>query len=299
MRPLTVLALLVPFAMLSVRADDPPEQVRPVRVLLMSSAASREYQFLRSTLQSAGEKQKITLTQLLFSVDGKEGKIVERGDDKILTVFPETFEPNPKEKSAEAAALNLASYDAIVALDPDWTKLSADQQGLLRKWVEKGSGLVVLAGDIHTPSLASPAKREALKTIRELLPVEVDDPRLKLLGDRAESRTLRLTLTDAGKEQKWLRLGDEEPDKGWSTFHAVDKQDKPTRGFYRAFPVAKVKPAAKILANLEREPYVVQAKVGDGQAVFVASQELWRLRQAQPTWYDKLWVSLIRQTAGK
>src|SRR5262249_43237561 len=142
-------------------------------------------------------------------------------------------------------------------------------------------------------------KREALKTIRELLPVEVADPRLTLLGDKAESRALRLTLTEAGKEQKWLRLGDEDPDKSWATFHGKDKQDNPARGFYRAFPIAKVKPAAKVLANLERDPFVVQAKVGDGKTVYVASQELWRLRQAEPEWYEKLWVNLIRQTAGK
>jgi uncharacterized membrane protein len=295
--PCLLLALLLCGA---VRSADPPEQLRPVRVLVVSSAASREYQFLRSSLARRGAERKITVTLALLSGDGKTARIVEQGDDKILTAFPDTFEPNPKRQSAEAALFNLASYDVIVALDPDWTKVKPEQQGLLRKWVEKGGGLIVLPGDIHTHALASPARRDTLKTISELYPVVLDDPRLRLLQEAAPNQPHRLTLTPAAKDAKYLRLGDEEVEKGWDTFYGQIQGNVPERGFYRAFPVVKIRDGATTLATWGKDqPYVVQVKVGDGQVVYVGSQELWRIRQARQDWYDTLWERMIRQTAGK
>lgn len=292
---------LVPFALLlasTTWADEPPPQPKPVRVLLMSSAASREYQFARAVLTRHADKQKLTPTPLLFA-EGNAAKVLDLDSGKTLTAFPDHFE-NLANEAADKKAFNLASYDVIIAFDPDWTRLAGAQQQLLQRWVEKGGGLIVLAGDLHTPALASPARREALGRVRDLYPVVVDDPRLALLEkDKAgDPQPRRVTVTDSGKLAKCLRLGQGAGD-GWDTYHGKMKGDTPERGLYRAFPVAKVKAGAQVWATWDKDtPFVVQQKVGAGQVVYVGSPELWRIRQFRDDWHDALWLALVRQVAN-
>jgi hypothetical protein len=265
----------------------------------MASAAGREFQFLRAALQREIDKdpKKFDLTQLVQSAGDRVEPIGERGPEKRLTKFPARFERDEKEDPKDAQ-YNLANYDVIVALDPDWTQLDARQQDLLRRWVDKGGGLVVVAGEIHTPKLASPAHREALKSIRELYPVLVADIRLHLL-DRTENRPQRLTFTGNAGETPWLKLGDEEDFKGWATFHGKVTDDVPERGFYRCYPVEKVKAGAVVLATVGKEmPFLVRNKAGSGTVIYAGSDEFWRLRQARPEWHEGLWFGLIRDAGS-
>jgi len=295
MRVLLGLCLVLSAACL--RADDPPAQERPVRVLLVASAAGREFQFLRAALQREEAGKKFALTQVLLMADAKE-PVVEHGPDKVLTKFPDKFAAEEKE-DPKAAPFNLANYDAIVALDPDWTRLDEKQQGLLVRWIDKGGGLVVVAGEVHTPKLASPAHKDAVKTIRDLFPVVVADARLGLL-DKPDNQPRKLTFDGNAGEVAWLRLGGEADLKGWDAYYGKDKEGVPERGFYRCYPVEKVKPGAVVLARVGKEmPFLVAHKIpGRGPIVYVGSDEFWRIRQARPAWHEELWYGLIRDAAA-
>src|SRR5262249_60630616 len=64
----------------------------------------------------------------------------------MLLVGTAAAEVSPKEKY-----YNLDQYDVIIAFDPDWSKLLPEQFDLLRNWVSRqAGGLIIVGGPIHT-----------------------------------------------------------------------------------------------------------------------------------------------------
>src|SRR5262249_10300558 len=137
-------ALLSLFLPASLRADE-KEARQPLRVLLFASAATREYQFLTRHLQREEQAGRLELVLCLQSLAGGETK----GQPDNLDAFPSVLRPEkPEDKKQRDAALS--TYHVVIALDPDWTKLTAAQTGTLRQWVEAGGGLIYVAGPVHT-----------------------------------------------------------------------------------------------------------------------------------------------------
>src|SRR5262249_6500260 len=150
-------------------------------------------------------------------------------------------------KDLPAKADDLAAFDVVVALDPDWSKLSAEQCAALKKWVEKGGGLVFVAGPLHTLQLGRPKVAEANRPVADLLPVVLDDVRLLPL-DRDTSRPLRLTFPNGDAVPLKLDAEGEGPLAGWETFFTgrkeAEKGAEVVRGFYSFYPVRSVKTGA-------------------------------------------------------
>ncbi|MCA9233863.1 MAG: hypothetical protein KDA44_00230, partial [Planctomycetales bacterium] len=172
------------------------------RVLLVAGSAARDYRFLRNQLF---RDRHVTVDILLQS--SPPG--ISQESNRILTEFPSDRE-------------TLFEYDAIVAFDPDWTQLDAEQVDLLEEWVaDEAGGLIVVAGPVHTATWVQSAEQAK---IRSLYPVEFQR-RLTLMDDGVYgSKTpWPLDFTRAGEEADFLWLAETpaESEAAWARFPGV------------------------------------------------------------------------------
>ena len=247
------------------------------RVLLIASGAARDYRFLRNQLRRDSHMQVDVWLQL-----APPG--ISQDADQLLTHFPEN--------KAE-----LYEYDCIVAFDPDWTMLDAEQVDMLASWVaEEAGGLVVIAGPIHTASWVQSAEHTA---IRSLYPVEFQR-RLTLLDDGiyGSPTPWPLEFSRDGQESDFLWLGDSASESRslWSQF----------AGVFGCYAVKGPKPGARVLArysdpdaglSVDRPVYLAEHFYGAGRVLYLGSSELWRLRSLDVKYFEALYTQLIRHVS--
>jgi len=247
------------------------------RVLLVASGATRDYRFLRDQLR---RDRHVTVDVLL---QGSQPGISQDAD-QLLAEFPRTKE-------------ELYPYDCLVAFDPDWTLLDAQQAELLETWVaEEAGGLVVVAGPVHT---ARWVQNPELGKIRALYPVEFQR-RLTLLDDGlyGSKTAWPLLFSREGEESDHLWLADSasESRSRWSEF----------KGVFGCYSVKGLKPGARVLArysdpdaglSVERPIYWAEHFYGGGRVFYMGSGELWRLRSLDPGYFEVLTTRLIRHVS--
>ena len=153
---------------LVVRVED-----KPLRVLLMASAPTRDYQFVRTMLVREFDKHRLDLAIYLQPLPNQAGNgprqhrsgiVQDVPDERLLRHFPDKFlakaeekknpTPEDEKKNKGEAFYNLANYDVIVAFDPDWSDDTIDTEKLDTWVAQQGGGLVVVAGPINTLELA-------------------------------------------------------------------------------------------------------------------------------------------------
>jgi len=251
---------------------------RKTRVLLVASGPTREYVFLRNQLRR--DKQ--------MSVDvwlqSARGQGISQDANQILDDFPSS----PEE---------LFNYDAIVAFDPDWTRLSAGQVDLIERWVsEKAGGLIAIAGPVEMDRWVQAA---TLSKIRALYPVEFQR-RLSLLeeGRFGSDTPWPIGFTREGLEAEFLWLADSRTasQEAWSEFPGV-------YGFY---PVRGAKPGATIYgryidsentAPAEQSIFMAGQFYGAGRVFYLGSGEIWRLRALDESYFEQFYVKLVRHVS--
>jgi hypothetical protein len=290
-----------------------PAPPGPVRVLIMASGPTREYQFVRTMFVKLTEQKKAELTILLTSAT--KNAVQDVPADRLLKEFPTRMITEDMKDKPDNKYGNLAQYDVIIAFDADWEQLNAEQGKLLDKWVrETGNGLIIVAGPIKTLDLVRKGAEDRHKAILDLLPVRLADPR------KLERETKKPWPLAFPKSEKYLKLEADGTDAlaGWSEFF-FDKQrkdwmvteDAPVRGFYSAFPVAEVKKDAEVVATFRDPetkikdgdkkidlPYLVTMKVGRGRTIYLGSGETWRLRQYRENYPGRFWLQLARYAAN-
>ncbi len=253
---------------------------RRMKVLVISSGPMRDYQFVRNTLfRHSGVESDVWLQ----SVTDENIGFVSQEAKQLLTKFP-------------ATEAELFEYDVVVAFDPDWSRLSAEQQTFLNRWVsEHAGGLVLIAGEIFTPRLAQ--EPETYREISVLYPVLLNRmvPELQL-SQRADE-PWPITLTPEGRATEFLKIADETGNASvdlWQTF----------KGIYRSYPVRGVRDGAVVLleygnprARTEQgqPPFLASQFYGTGRTIFIGSAETWRLREISPQGHQRFWTSLIRE----
>ncbi len=247
------------------------------RVLLIAGGASRDYQFLRNQLF---RDRHATVDVWIQSADGG----ISQEADHILNGFPSTRE-------------ELYNYDAIVAFDPNWELLDAEQVEMLDSWVaEEAGGLIVVAGPIYTLSWSQSPE---LGKIRALYPVEFQR-RLTLLDDGlyGSKTPWPILFTREGEEAEFLWLADDavESRVRWEEFPGV----------YGCYAVKGPKPGARVLgyygdpdASLSGDypVYMAEQFYGSGRVFYLGSGELWRLRSLDPAYFEVLTTRLIRHVS--
>jgi hypothetical protein len=296
---------------------------RPLRVLLMASAPTRDYQFVRTLMVRESDKKRLELSIYLQPLPGqlqRTGVVQDVPPDRMLKQFPDRLDDK---KATEEAQYNLANYDVIIAFDPDWTQLNKDQCELVERWVsQQGGGLIVVAGPIHTLELARPGASglkpgagdiAKLKPILDIYPVELKDVRLE--KDRNTAIPAGLAFPNATPEMEFLKLDEENEGSGllaaWEEFFRGKKADNATgrllRGFYGFYPVKKAKDTSITVATFKDDtsadksepPYlVITPTYGKGRVVWMGSGETWRLRQFREVWHERFWTKLARYASA-
>lgn len=288
---------------------------KPLRVLLVASGPTHDYQFLRTLLVREVDQKRAELSILLQN-EARDGRAVQDvAAERMLTRFPSLLktEDDPEEKPEERY-YNLARYDAIVMYDPDWSEFTGDQLDLLKKWVDTQSGgLVLVAGPVHTFQLARGEEGGRLKPLLDLFPVVPGDSVLAAgPGKRNPKYPWRLNFAGATPDMDFLKLDDDarDPLAGWKQFFDGDAppNSQPLRGFFAGYPVKSVKPGATVVATItdpsartaegKEHPFLVTMPYGKGRVAFVGSAELRRLRQFREVFYERFWLKLARWTAA-
>ena len=288
---------------------------KPLRVLLVASGPMRDYQFVRTLFVRETERKRAELAILLQNPPGKaerrQGVVQDIPPEKLLTRFPDLFDSatvDPNEK-----IYDLASYDVIVAFDPDWKQVNDLSMNLLRTWVDKGGGLIVIAGPLHTLELARPgAEKEKLKPILDLYPVVLKDIRIEEM-DRKPDSPKPLRFDGATPEMEFLRLDEDDQLpflKDWEQFFNVDAKDgQPKRGFYNFYPIEQAKTGSIVVARFDdplvkgkdgkEQPFIVISDPASGKrVVWIGSGEVWRIRQYREQYFERFWMKLARYASA-
>ncbi len=246
----------------------------------------------------------------------RPGVVQDVPADRLLKRFPSRLESedSPNEPPEDRYA-NLAYYDAIIAFDPDWTRLEPEQLSALTSWVsQQAGGLIVVASPVNTAQLTRLNNRERLKPILDLYPVILQDSVLE--SERPATDPWRLHFPGANAEMEFLKLDEEAKGElaGWESFFTGTKtsggSDAPAvRGFYSYYPVNAVKPSATVVATFadprarvdngqKEQPYLVTMPFGNGKVVYIGSGETWRLRQYREVYHERFWTKLARYAAS-
>ena len=249
---------------------------RKTRVLVVAGGPMRDYQFVRNMLYRHSAIQ----TDVWLQTADAAGAVSQEAN-KILTSFPESKE-------------ELFDYDVIVGFDPDWNRLSPEQINLVSEWVfAQAGGLVVVAGDVYSASVASDAK---LEKIRELYPIVMN----RFVSDSGGSRTViqswPFEFTREGREAGFLQITDEQVSSAevWKEF----------QGVYSAYPTSGAKAGATVYAYFS-DPRTQSASglpvllasqyYGAGRVIYLGSPEMWRMRSIDEVYYDRFWTKSIRE----
>jgi hypothetical protein len=292
-------------------------QRKPISVLLVASAPSREYQFVRTLFVREMEKGRADVCIYLQPPPGRDearqGVVNDVPPDRLLKIFPDRFE-DPGKGGGENEFYNLGRYDVVIAFDPDWKRLNADQMKMIQRWVDLGHGLIVVGGPIHTLDLARPGEEaDPVKPLLDLYPVELEDSRIQSL-DRNTTEPWRLNFQGVTPEMEFMRLDETQdamnPLKGWEDyFYGAEaaggaKGQPALRGFYNYYPVKHPKAGTQIIATFadplakmadgREQPFLAVMPYGTGKVFWIGSGELWRLRGYKESYHDRFWAKLTR-----
>jgi len=216
-----------------------------VRVLLLASGPTREFQFCRRVFTQEAARQRAVLEVCLHSSDARAVPVPDVPAERCHLQFP--------------AALD--TLDVIIAFDPDWSQLSAAQLGRLHHWVtEQGGGLIVIAGPVHTSQLAEVKAESKLAPVAALLPVAVADSRRPPWTQRSLALPWRLHFSRAAAGLPFLQLDPaaHDPLAGWAEYFVAERHEA------RAKKVDAAR-LARLIANLDSNEFTAREQ---------ASQEL-------------------------
>ena len=255
---------------------------RPTRVLLVAGGPMRDYQFVRNLL----------FRHKSFDVDvylqtGTRGTSQE--SNELLASFPDNRE-------------RLYEYDVVMAFDPDWKAIPPESFKLLYDWVSlEGGGLILVAGDVNTPTLAGMSDPnntgggdDQFRSLLELYPVILSSYFSAARFDQDSSQPWPVQFTKEGQSLGFLQLTDDAMTSAarWKEFPGV----------FRCYPTSGSKAGAKIYANFSdpraaAEPPVLMAgqPINKGFVFYLGSAEMWRLRAVSEDDYDRFWIKTIRE----
>jgi hypothetical protein len=255
---------------------------RRTKVLLLAGGPMRDFLFLRNQLF----RDKEVISDVWLQ-SGKPG--ISQEANEVLYKFPETED-------------ELFEYDCIVAFDPDWEALDELQVKMLDRWVaEKAGGLIVIAGPVYTPQWSSRRRGdERIDTIKSLYPVAFyyQGAATLSLGRFGSDKSWPLEFTRDGEEAEFLWLGEnaQQSEQAWAQFEGVS-------GYYA---VKDFKAGARVYARFgdpdtaidNVQPiYMAGQFYGSGRAFFIASGEMWRVREVDDVYFEQFYTKLIRWAA--
>ena len=303
---------------------------KPLRILLVASGPSREYQALKTMLVREVQESRAELCVLLQNAAGTAGQAVQdvASPERLLTRFPTRFDTTvKKDADPKERFYNLNEYDLIIMFDPDWSEVSQQQAEMLQRWVqEQGGGLIYVADQVNTYQLARVEPNSRLSPILDVLPVVPDDIiAIRVKGTPRVPRRLYLHPIE-GSDLLKLEEGTDDPVAGWEKFftdrdkYAASPDLKvelfPRRGFFSTYPLKPeigVKAGSKVLADFadldergERlnRPWLVTNNPSAGwRTCFIGSGSMYRMMAYDPptgkSYFERFWAKLTKYMAAK
>jgi hypothetical protein len=235
-----------------------------IRVLLVERAPRWEYRHLKSVLERDA-------TIALHTVLQEADLTFEQEDRTALNRFPATED-------------ELFLYDVVILGDVDLEYLNPGALGNLSEFViRRGGGMIFIAGERHNPMNYGGTALEGL------LPVEVDSVSLP---QTTPTQGFRLELTRAGATSPIFQIGAVDPVEVWGRL--------PEMNWW--VETAERKPGASALAvhptkhsQSGRLPIILLQRVGSGQVLFHATDELWQIRRRrEDIYYGRYWSQAVR-----
>ncbi len=290
---------------------------KPLRVLLFAGGPTRDFQFVRTLFVREKDEKRCELSIFVQNL-GRDGRDVQDVEpERRLSRFPTTLMVGEAAAKVDAKDkyYNLDQYDVVICFDPDWSELLPEQFKLLKTWVERqAGGLILVAGPINTYQLARAVEGDKLKTLIDLFPVMPGDSVLPVnanLGTRRNSKKpWYLNFPGANKDMEFLKLDEDKniPLAGWDEFFfrkekRDEKDTQAVRGFYEFYPVQSVKKGATVVATFgdpaakmpdgSDHPFLVTMEYPQGRIVYLGG-EVWRLRQCKEIYYERFRIKLAR-----
>jgi len=253
---------------------------RKTRVLLVAGGPTREYRFVRNLLH---RHNSVSLDVWLQTVTPAEISSVSQESDELLIEFP-------------ATAAELAEYDVMIAFDPDWERISDESIDHLVQWVsDLSGGVVLIAGNVYTPDIAELTdSSEKINKIRMLFPVILAPFHISYQFNDVADQPWPVEMTDAGKAAGFLRLSDSET--------SLEDPWEELSGIFQCYPTDGQKSGATIYANYPKatggstEPILIASQFfGAGRVMYFGSSEMWRLRELDEKYYERLWTKVVRE----
>lgn len=235
------------------------------RVLVVAAQSSREYRYVRNlSLRDDG----VQVSCWLASADPG----YPQDGDVMITELPTTAD-------------ELREYDAIVLMDPDPATLTERfQRGLVEFVVDQNGGLVYVAGEVNTATIASDP---AYKRLRSLLPVDL--ARATPTRNRVYDVEWRGTMTPRGATHPICRL-DNDAEENLRVWQRLPP-------FFYEFPASRLRPAGVELAHGKDAVLMAIQRVGVAEVVYLGSDEFWRWRGSRVGYHERFWASMLRYLA--
>ncbi|MBM81752.1 MAG: hypothetical protein CMJ78_14335, partial [Planctomycetaceae bacterium] len=179
-------------------------------------------------------------------------------------------------------------YDVIFLGDMPAATLSTRFCEMTKQFVSQfGGGLVVMAGPRFGPG------QLASTPLADILPVIVD-PDARIRDDREFS----LTLSPMAPQYDFMRLGqnDQENAKGWGNLGRMPWYQPVRRIEPRATTVLAHHPTHTCIDGKTPQPLIAVRKYGRGEVIYIAHNEMWRLRRKYgELYYRQFWGQLIHR----
>ena len=235
-----------------------------IRVLLVERAPRWEYRHLKSVLERDA-------TVDLHTVLQESDLTFEQEDRTAINRFPATVD-------------ELFLYDVVILGDVDLEYLNPGALENLSEFViQRGGGMIFIAGERHNPLNYGGTALESL------LPVEVDSVSHP---DTAATQGFRLELTRAGATSPIFQIGAVDPVEVWGRLPELNWWVE----------AAQRKPGASVLAvhptkhsQSGRLPIILLQRVGSGQVLFHATDEMWQFRRRrEDVYYGRYWSQAVR-----
>jgi hypothetical protein len=262
-----------------------------VKVLYVESTPRREYKFLQPILD---RDRRVLARFLLTEGDPRlaEAKPDPKSGSMYLDRFPENF-PNPSPRDPDRRP-----YDLLILGDVPPAVLGQDNGDAVKRFVEEGGGLVVIAGRRFTPA------RYVDSRLARLLPVEFVAREFKVTP-QTRTQPFKPVLTYDGQQSPLLSLSDNGEDnlRLWREDLWKDREGQ----FFFYYPVTGLKAGATALLVHPEEkvadgagdrpmPLIAWHYGGRGEVLFLGIDETWRWRQDRG---DKLtgrfWGQVVQQ----
>lgn len=255
-----------------------------IRVLYIDAYPRYEYRFLHTLLQRSDANLLVQCFLLSATPDFVQ--------ESTRGVPPLTAVPTGRKEL-------LDGYDVIILGDVNPFAISPDPArceeflSSLHEFVERGGGLVFIAGEYDNP-------RSYVGTpVEELLPVILDRSGTQAFeGDTTKS--FRARLDDPANPSEVVRLVQDV-----NVNRALWEDEGGLYGFYWFYPVLRAKPGTQVLLRHPtaenshgRFPLLVTGYFPAGRTLFLAVDETWRWRfQFGDRYHERFWRNAIRWVA--